>query len=182
MKPLSPTKQKILLLLFAGVALSCAPTLGRQARVFKRAAREWKRIDEQALRTAIRDLYRSKLIDGKQNRDGTHTFVLSEKGKKKALTYQFETMKIEKKKWDGKWRFVCFDIPESLKSSRDALRRKLLDVGFRELQKSMFVIPFECLSEIEFIIEYFRLRAHVRYGVIDAIDNELHLKKMFELS
>jgi DNA-binding transcriptional regulator PaaX len=76
---------------------------------------------------------------------------------------------------------VVFDIPEKLKRGRDALREKLKELGFYELQKSVFVFPYECRDEIEFIIEIFELRKYVRFGVLEEIDNELHLKKIFEL-
>jgi DNA-binding transcriptional regulator PaaX len=44
-------------------------------------------------------------------------------------------MRINNGKWDEKWRIVAFDIPEKFKTGRDALRRKLKEVGFHELQK-----------------------------------------------
>src|SRR3990167_2211250 len=65
-------------------------------------------------------------------------------------------------KWDKKWRVVIFDIPEKSRMARDALRRKLKELEFRELQKSVFVHPYECKKEIDFIIEFFNLRHYVR--------------------
>ena len=91
-------------------------------------------------------------------------------------------MKIKENLWDGKWRTVIFDIPEKLKSARNALRDKLKEVGFHELQKSVFVFPYECKDEIDFIIEFFNLRQYVRYGIFDFIDNDLHLRKTFNLT
>jgi len=76
---------------------------------------------------------------------------------------------------------VAFDIPEDYKRARDALRRKLQQLGFRELQKSVFVFPYECKDEIEFIVEFFAIRKYVRYGVLDLIDNDLQLRKTFRL-
>ena len=60
-------------------------------------------------------------------------------------------MKIRKPaKWDGKWRIVVFDIPENLRSIRQALREHLCRLQFYQLQKSVFVLPYECGDEIEF--------------------------------
>ena len=39
--------------------------------------------------------------------------------------------------WDGVWRMVIFDIPESKRGVRDQLRRRLKDWGFNFLQKSV---------------------------------------------
>jgi len=57
----------------------------------------------------------------------------------------------------------------------------LKDIGFREIQKSVFVHPFPCLDEINFITEYFQLRNLVRYGEIVNISNEEELKLKFKL-
>lgn len=178
---MSATKQKILLLLFGGMALGYSYTPGKQWKVLKEVSRLWKKINKEKLRNEINNLYRSKLVDRKENPDGSYTIVLSEKGKLKALTYYFQEMKINNKKWDGKWRLVIFDIPEKKRRGRDALRDKIKEIGFYELQKSVFVFPYECKDEIDFIIEFFGLRKYVRFGILDSIDNELHLKKIFKL-
>jgi DNA-binding transcriptional regulator PaaX len=178
---MSPIKEKILLLLVSGIALGYSCTPQKQLRVLKGAKKWWQNINERVLREKIRELYRSKLVETKENPDGSLTLVLTDKGKMKALTYHFQEMKPKTEKWDGKWRIVIFDIPEKKRRARDALREKLKELGFYELQKSVFVFPYECMNEIEFIVEFFQLRKYVRYGVLDSIDNELHLKKIFEL-
>lgn len=175
-------KEKILLLLLGGLAFGCSYTPQNQWRVIKTISAEWKKINKKELYAEIHKLYRSKLLKRMQNSDGTITFVLTQKGKMRAITYNFNNMKIEKDKWDGKWRFIIFDIPEKIRVGRDALRKKVKELGFYELQKSVFVFPYKCEDEINFIIEFFDMRKYVRYGIIDSIDNEIHLKKIFELN
>src|SRR5689334_8879384 len=43
--------------------------------------------------------------------------------------------------WDGRWRFVVFDLPEKHNAARVRLRRYLKDHGFGYLQKSLWVTP-----------------------------------------
>ena len=174
-------REKIILLLLAGVALGFAYTPNQHRRVLRIVSKEWGRINKEDLKKEIRNIYRSKLIREKRNLDGSLTFILSEKGKMKALTYHFAKIKIEEKNWDGKWRAVIFDIPEKFKSGRNALRKKLKELGFYEFQKSVFVFPYRCEDEIDFIIEFFGLRQYVRYGTFDYVDNDLHLRKNFGL-
>jgi len=174
-------KQKILLLLYAGLAFGYSYTPGMQWRVIKEVSAKWKQINRDKLREEIKRLYQSKLIDKKENPDGSITIVLTKKGKLRALTYNFQKMKVEERDWDEKWRIVIFDIPEKMKRGRDAIREKLKALGFYELQKSVFVYPYECQNEIEFIIEFFDLKKYVRFGVLENIDNEVHLKKIFKL-
>lgn len=107
---------------------------------------------------------------------------LTEQGKRKIVAMNYETLTLSSsKQWDGKWRVVLFDIPEDRKQARDALRRKLTDLGFQELQRSVLVYPHVCKKELDFVIEYLDLRRYVR--VLEAIDIDvaIHLKKRFHL-
>ena len=67
------------------------------------------------------------------------------------------------------------------KSVRDALRHKLHELGFKEWQKSVFIYPYHCREQIDFVIEFFDLRPYVRQGVMTEITNETELKLHFKL-
>lgn len=43
--------------------------------------------------------------------------------------------------WDRNWRFVIYDIPERHRKFRQLIRRKLFQLGFRKLQRSVWVSP-----------------------------------------
>ncbi|MBI2476258.1 MAG: hypothetical protein HYV67_03370 [Candidatus Taylorbacteria bacterium] len=145
--------------------------------------KEWEWISKSELERSIQKLYKSKLIKEKYNRDGSLTMILSETGKELALTYNLDTMLLTKTKvWDGKWRLVTFDIPEKIKKVRDAIRYHLKKIGMHEFQKSLFIYPHECKKEIDFIIEFYNVRKHVRFILAETIDNELDLKKSFKLT
>ncbi|MEK7121329.1 MAG: hypothetical protein AAB857_01325 [Patescibacteria group bacterium] len=179
---LGPNQQKVLLLLFGGIGLSVARSPNQYFKVFKEVKKEWQKINDRALNNAIRDLYRSKLIKERENSDGSLTMVLTDKGKKKAITFNIDNMEIKKpKKWDKKWRLVLFDIPEKHKPAREALRDALKRLSFHEYQKSVFIHPYECQKEIDFVIEYFDIRPFVRIIISVSLDNELHFRKLFGL-
>lgn len=175
-------QKKVLLLLLGGLALSLSGSPNSFFKVLRAIGEEWEEINRQALKRAIRSLYQSQLVDAKDHRDGTTTLVLSKAGRQRALTYQLDTMTVKKQKqWDGVWRVVSFDIPEYQKRARNALRTHLKQLGFRELQKSVFIFPYPCADEVDFLIEFFQLRPYVRQLTATAIDSELHLKKRFNL-
>ncbi len=175
----SVIKQKIILLLSAGINFSYSYSYSKKSRIIEDARNEWMKIDWLELQKGIKSLYRSKLIDKKYNSDGSCSISLTDKGKIKILSYKFSEMRIESKVWDGKWRIVIFDIPEKIRRGRNAIRWKLKLLGFYELQKSTFVFPYECRDEIEFLIEYFGLKKYVRYGILEEIDNDIHLREIF---
>lgn len=84
------------------------------------------------------------------------------------------------KHWDKKWRLVLFDIPEHYKTGRDALTRKLKDLGFYPLQRSVLVHPYPCRKEIEKITSLYGINNFVSYIETDHIDQEKLLKKRFQ--
>ncbi len=174
-------QKKVLLLLLAGVALSCTRSSRKHLRIIKDVKDEWREINDRALKSAIKSLYLSKLISQKGNRDGTMTFELSKEGKHTALTYDIDNMKIPRQTWDKKWRIITFDIPEKIKKVREALRFHLKNLGFKELHRSVFVFPYECRNEIEYIVEFYNVRRFVRYVEASYIDNEYDLKHKFGL-
>lgn len=51
-------------------------------------------------------------------------------------------------KWDGKWRFVSYDLPATKKSERYELTRQLSRMGFSRLQNSMWVHPYACAKQV----------------------------------
>ncbi len=165
-----------------GVALGLSGDPRYFFKIVTGMGEEWKRINRQALRRAIKSLYESELTTTEERPDGTITLMLSENGKKRAIAYKLSEMKIARPKyWDKKWRVVVFDIPESKKQARESLRTYLRQLGFYQLQRSVFVIPFECGEQIEFLIELYDVRRNVRQFFATGVDNELHLKDIFDL-
>ena len=108
---------------------------------------------------------------------------LTEKGKRKAGWMQIDDLEIAKqKKWDKKWRLVIFDIAQIKKIYREAFRGKLKDLGFRSLQKSVWVHPYECQAEIELLRDFFGLsHKELRLIVAQSIGIDEELKKEFRL-
>ena len=179
---LGTTSQKVLLLLLAGLALGITSSPNRQRRILRAAGREWRSLKRRELYRSIERLYESKLVFYKEQKDGSIIIELNRNGKKAALTYKIDEMSIPKPtRWDGKWRIVLFDIPESIKKLRNTLRTKLRQLGLLELQKSVFIHPYECRDEIDFVIELYNARKFVRFIEATGLDNELHFKHKFKL-
>src|SRR3989344_2285459 len=177
-----PTTQKILLLLQAGIVLALTQRPDYAFRVIQGTAKEWQKINRRALHEAIRKLYQSKLVDYKENNDGTVALTLTDSGIKRSLRYNLDTIKIETPKyWDKLWRIAMFDIPEFQKAGRNALAEKLKELGFYPIQKSVFIYPYPCKNEIDFIVEIFQLTPFVRFIVARETDVDIHLKAHFGL-
>lgn len=115
------------------------------------------------LKTAIKRLEKRSLVLWEEI-DGKLQLILTENGRKKILKYRLEELSIEKpKEWDGLYRVIIFDIPENKKSIREVFRKKLKNLGFYQLQKSVFVCEYECRDEIEFLKNYYEISPYVSY-------------------
>lgn len=176
------TQEKLLLLLLSGVALGFSKSPIKQNRILRSAVKEWQRINDRNLARSIRSLYQSRLISIMDKADGTSEMMLTKNGRQQALVFKIDEMNIKKPvRWDGRWRIVLFDIPERQKRIREALRGHLKQLSFYEYQKSVFIHPYDCRDEIDFIIELYHARRYVRFIMAIYIDNDLHLRQIFDL-
>jgi CRISPR-associated endonuclease Cas2 len=108
---------------------------------------------------------------------------LTKEGKKKAGKYQIDDLKIEKtRKWDKRWRVLIFDISEKNKIKREALRGKIKELGLYQLQKSVWVCPYNFQSEVNILRGFFNLK-NDDMKIINAyeIENDEKLKVFFNL-
>jgi len=71
--------------------------------------------------------------------------------------------------WDQKWRIVIFDIPQELHRQRNLFRRKLLAMGCRLLQKSIFVFPYPCEEEIAQFCKPLKIGKYVDVLIAESI-------------
>ena len=134
--------------------------------------------DKYRAKRAIYNLKDKKLVNFYEN----GVIEITEKGKKKILQFDIEDMNIKPSaRWDGYWRIVIFDIPEKFKKARNALSKKIKDLDMFPLQKSVFVYPFECRDEINFISEFFGVGKFTQYIVAKELDSENFLKQHFGL-
>ena len=74
-----------------------------------------------------------------------------------------------KKKWDGNWYLVSYDISERRRIIRNILRDNLKRLGFGKVHASLWVSPFNFLGEVEKIVKDYSLSPFV----ILAISNQL---------
>jgi len=123
-----------------------------------------------------------KLIKNKTILSTNGDFYLSTLGKSKLAKYELDDLIIEKPKvWDGQFRVIIFDIAESKRSMRVALRKQLVCWGFIRLQNSVWAYPYECQELIALLKTSFGVFKDVIYMTVGSIENDGWLKKEFNL-
>lgn len=115
--------------------------------------------------------------------DGRVRVHITKKGFVRALTYEVESMSLNKpKKWDGRWRVVIFDIPKKYGRVRDLFRMRLIQLGLYQLQESVYVSPYPCFNEVEFLRELYGVSFTVQYLLVVKLEDDQYLRDHFELS
>ena len=109
-------------------------------------------------------------------------YALTKKGNDKLYFQLLHNLKIDKsKKWDGKWRIVIFDIPETKKIMRNFFREKLQWLGFKQLQESVWISPYNIADEVEELIEFCDAGNYVHYILVEEIDSRQVLMNLFKI-
>ena len=133
------------------------------------------------LSRALYYLKKRKIIKVKKMSSGETCIELTEKGERRKIQYDLERLRISSEgPWDKKWRILMFDIPESKKAAREALRNKLKDMGFIQFQRSVWLDPYSCKDEIDFITEYFSIAEYANLITVK-IENDKPLRDKFKL-
>jgi len=124
------------------------------------------------------------LIEFIRENDKEVVVKITDSGRKYLKTFDIDNMVLNRPEhWDGKWRLVIFDVPEKHKKAREALRRKLKDLGFVRLQDSAWVTPYPCDDEVRFLREIFNIPFNVDvFTISDLKHYEINLKKHFKIT
>ena len=129
----------------------------------------------------LRDNLKRLLERGYIREDEIDKYVITPKGLIKLNEYKIEKLMISKpKKWDNIWRIITFDIPEEKKYARKALNKKIKELGFVMLQKSVFVYPYPCEKEFDQIGDFFDVKENIIFIEAKNISNEDSLKQIFK--
>lgn len=174
------TKVALGLLVVGGsmVVLAAAPGIGAALKLVDPNPRKAVQKLQRTLSRLVKDGDIETVGSGQKRK-----FRLTATGKQKFARLQFtEFLPSNPRKWDGKWRLVCFDIPETEKYARTVFQTKLSSLGFYRLQNSVFVSPHPCTELVTLAHKAFDFAPHVRLVTAEHIDNEDHLKNFFHLN
>lgn len=119
---------------------------------------------------------------GLVSRIGDDKYKFTKKGTRWFEESKFKYLKLKAGKWDKKWRIIIFDIPQEMHGKRNWLRKKLRNMGFYMVQKSVFAFPYPCEEELGDICSHLDISDYVDILIADSIGfREQEIKKFFRL-
>lgn len=133
------------------------------------------------LRTAAGKLVAKKYAVWVKRND-SYCLRITETGRK-AIAFEQSRLSLSntKRKWDGRWRIVTFDIPERRRSIRARLREMMKSIGFVRLQESVWVYPYDCEEFIALLKAELKIGRSVLYVIADSIEQDKVLRAHFSL-
>lgn len=179
------TKVILATIAFAGIifVIATAPNIFQIFGGYRRG----KRYSENQYKNAFYSLKRRGLVKVIKEGDDKIRIELTNSGKKRIREFSIDGVFIPKpEKWDKKWRMVIFDIPSRFRKNiynkaREALRGKLKELGFFQLQKSVWVFPYPCEDEILFISNIFEVEQYIEILTVEKMLYDNKLKYFFKL-
>jgi len=140
-------------------------------------------IEEKKIKKSLESLEKNEIINLEEK--GGNIFVkLKDKNNLTVIKYSTKALldfKKKEKKWNGKWFLVFFDVPEIQRNKRNYLRKFLVDIGFYQYQKSIYIFPYECEKEIILIKKIVEGAKYMKYLVAEKIEDEKLIKSFFKL-
>lgn len=160
-----------LLFMFPALGIALKPFVSKERKIA-----DWR------IKQAFRRLAKQNYVSMKENNRGQVTVAITRQGMMRSLTYELDTLQIlPTKRWDKKWRVVIFDIPEKFKRTRDVFRMRLRQMGMHQLQESVYVSPYPCFNEVEFLRELYGVAFTVRYLLVEKLEEDEFLREHFTL-
>ncbi|KKS87903.1 MAG: PaaX family transcriptional regulator, phenylacetic acid degradation operon negative regulatory protein [Parcubacteria group bacterium GW2011_GWC1_43_11] len=142
-------------------------------------AAEFSKFYPSSIYQGMNSLRRKGLVELRETPKGTEVRITSE-GQTQILRHQLGDLQIKvQKKWDGKWRLVFFDVEELNRVKRDRLRELFIKLGFKPLQRSVYVHPYPCDQEIAFLREVIGVPHAVKLVTAEKIENDDDLRVVF---
>lgn len=98
--------------------------------------------------------------------DPKEGIVITKKGIEKVFQVRLK-MKGKKRRSDGKWQMVVFDIPEKTRKARDEIRAYLKKLGYKQFQQSIWISPFDILKETQNVIDHCNAEDYAKIFLIE---------------
>ena len=177
-------QQIIALTLYGTVALSVAAVAPGALKLLKGIDPDLnkKRKPQYRIQQAIVRLEARKLVIREKTETGWRLRLTKHGQQYAERIHNAEKIVIQKPyRWDGRWRIVIFDVWERRRGIRDQLRRILVKAGFRRVQNSVWVHPYDCEELITFLKTDLRLGKGILYIIAEGIENDRQLRQWFNL-
>lgn len=118
-----------------------------------------------------------------QSQQGKSVFMITKEGKIALQEIYDRALRVTKepKKWDKAWRVVVYDFPEQNRVARNALRYILTRAHYLQLQKSVWIFPYDSSELTRLLSNDEIVCTHTVFMKVSSMSKEAEYKKHFGL-
>jgi len=139
---------------------------------------EWAKFNTWRLRQVVKRIQNSKLVEI-VDESGLSIVKITQKGKEKLLRYDIEKMSLDETRSDGHWRLVIYDVKTKKRRNSEMFRKSIARLKMLKLQKSVYLTPFPCENEIEYLRQIYEIGNEVLILKVKNLENEEAYKTYF---
>jgi len=103
-----------------------------------------------------------------KNLQNKKAIMLTKRGFDKVLKVSFKIQEKKRRK-DGKWIMIAFDLPQKHQKARDLLRSILQNLGYKLFQQSVWVTPYDVSDKTEKLLQTYSLENYVKIFLIEEL-------------
>lgn len=100
--------------------------------------------------------------------ENKEAIILTPRGLRKLIKIKYKLNK--KRRKDGRWQMIFYDIPESKRKIRDLFRYSLQGLGYQRFQQSIWVSPYDVTKETQKLIRELNLTSYVRLLLVKEVE------------
>ncbi len=75
----------------------------------------------------------------------------------------------KKRRKDGRWIMIIFDIPQKHQKARSLLRSILKNLGYKLFQQSVWISPYDIFEKTEKSLQFHSLDEYVRIFLVEEL-------------
>ena len=140
--------------------------------------KDWQKFNLWRLRQILKRMKDAEYVEIKEE-NGLSVVKITKKGQDKILRYNIEKMHLDETKLDGHWRLVIYDIKTPKRKNSEMFRRSISKLKMLKLQKSVYITPFACEDEIEYLRQIYEIGSEVLILKVKNLENEQAYKNYF---
>ena len=103
-----------------------------------------------------------------KNLENKNAIIITKEGISKVLKASFKVEEKKKRK-DGKWIMLIFDVPEKYRKSRNLLTGILHNLDYKMFQQSVWITPYDVSDKTEKLLQFYSLDKFVKIFLIEEL-------------
>jgi phenylacetic acid degradation operon negative regulatory protein len=137
-----------------------------------------------AVRAAVLRVTQQGWLEARTKR-GKRYYALTEPGRRRMLEAAERIYKFKRVDWDGKWRMLVYNLPESRHELRNQIRQELKWLGWGSLSNSAWITPNNIVDITQEHLRSYRVNRHIEIFEAQHLgfsDEQELVKKCWDLS